>query len=90
MFSRLPKFRGFRNPNRVVVQPVNLSELEKHFDEGEKVTLAVLKAKGMIKKQTRHAKILGKGVLKKKLMFTGVTVSANAKKQIEQVGGDVK
>lgn len=61
LYRRLPKFRGFKNPNRVEYQPINLSDLESHYEKGETVSLSSLRAKGLVRKQTRQVKILAKG-----------------------------
>ena len=90
LFRRLPKFRGFRNPTRVEYEPINFSDLEKHFKEGDVVTLEELKKKGMVRKRTQNVKILGKGELKKKFTIDGLAVSGSARKMIEKSGGKVK
>ncbi|MEA3357445.1 MAG: 50S ribosomal protein L15 [Patescibacteria group bacterium] len=89
LYRRLPKFRGFRNPNRTEYAPVNFSDLEKHFADGEKVSITTLKEKGLIKKRAKHAKILAKGELTKKLVFSGVKISRSALEVINKVGGKV-
>ena len=43
---RLPKLKGFKNPNKVVFQVVNVSDLERLFPEGGDVTVADLVASG--------------------------------------------
>jgi large subunit ribosomal protein L15 len=90
LFRRLPKFRGFKNPTRVEYQPINFSDLENHFKDGDTVNLEVLKEKGMVRKSTRNVKILGKGELKKKFTIEGLAVSGSAKEVIEKSGGKVK
>ena len=89
LFRRLPKFRGFRNPTRVEYQPINFADLEKHFKSGDTISLVTLKEKGMVLKRTSDVKILGKGTLKKKFTFKGVSISNAAKDQIEKVGGKI-
>jgi large subunit ribosomal protein L15 len=74
LYLRLPKFRGFRNPNRVVYQPVNLSDIEKHYENGDVVSLKTLREKGMVRKGGVLVKVLAKGKLTKK-----VTLSADIK-----------
>ncbi len=90
LYLRLPKFRGFRNPNSVVYQPVNLADLEKNFESGDSVSIKTLKEKGMVPKRMSLVKILSKGKLTKKLIVErGVKVSSNAQKAIETLGGSV-
>jgi large subunit ribosomal protein L15 len=90
LYRRLPKFSGFRNPNRVEYQPINFSEIEKHFKEGDIISLETLKQKGLVRKRTSLVKILGKGDLSKKYVFEGLAVSKSAKERIEKIGGEVK
>lgn len=90
LFRRLPKYRGFNNPTRVEYEPVNLSDLETHYKDGEEVSLKTLREKGLIKKRANNVKILGKGKLSKKLVFSGVVFSSKARELIEKLGGKVK
>lgn len=90
LYRRLPKFSGFKNPNRVEYQPINFSEIERYFNEGDVISLEVLKEKGLVKKRTNAVKILGKGELSKKYIFEGLSVSESAKRRIEEMGGEVK
>jgi len=92
-FKRLmqstPKLRGFTSiANRPA--EVYLSDLEKHFSEGENVNIASLIAKNIIPDSARTAKIMGTGELNKKLTIEGVLVTASAKKSIEKSKGEVK
>lgn len=91
LYSRLPKFRGFKNPNRVVYQPVNLIDIEKNYKDGEVISLASLKEKGMVRKGITRVKILAKGKLTKKIIVdSGFKMSAMARQMIEKVKGTVK
>ena len=83
--KRYPKLRGYRhNLKKGFVAAVNLSVLEREFKTGEKVTPKSLISKGIISKikgRVPEVKILGKGKLTKKLIFSGVEMSASAKEK---------
>jgi large subunit ribosomal protein L15 len=83
---RLPK-RGFSNARtRVAYLPVNLSDLEKHFEEGATVDVEAIKAAGLANGHD-PVKVLAKGKLEKKLSVTAHLFSASAKTAIEAAGG---
>jgi ribosomal protein L15, bacterial/organelle len=88
LMRRLPK-RGFKNPNRVVYAPVNVSALE-IFDNGTEVTPELLRANGLFAKKFDGVKILGNGELTKKLTVKANGVSAVAKAKIEAAGGSAE
>ena len=82
--------RGFSNhPFKKVFVPVNLSLLEKNFNDGDIVSLETLVEKGLIKKSETMVKILGDGDLTKKLDVQVDKVSAGAASKIEKAGGKV-
>lgn len=85
---RLPKLKGFKNPNRVVFQVVNVADLEKSFPKGGDVTVADLVANGLVRKN-QPVKILGNGDLGVKLNVTATKFSASAKEKIEAAGGTI-
>ncbi|MEK9183274.1 MAG: 50S ribosomal protein L15 [Patescibacteria group bacterium] len=84
-----PKLRGFKSfhPKAVVL---NLEVLEKHFNDGDKVSIASLKEKGLVSVRAENVKILGDGELTKKLNIESLPVSGSAKAKIEARGGSVK
>lgn len=82
---RLPK-RGFTNFNRKEYAIVNVEDLNR-FEEGTKVTPALLKETGLVKKELNGIKILGNGKLTKKLDVTAAKFSKSAKEAIEGAGG---
>ena len=89
LYRRLPK-RGFSNARfKTVYAIVNLRQLEVSFSEGEEISEALLREKGLIKGRFDAVKILGQGTLSKKLMINGVEFSASAKARIEELGGKV-
>ncbi len=84
-----PKSRGFKSPYKKMVV-VNVSDLEKKFKDGDKVTPQTLLEKGLVGKMKAEVKILGDGELKKKLIIEDCAVSASAKEKIEKAGGKVE
>lgn len=82
---RIPK-RGFKNVNRKVYMPVNLSALNQ-FDDGTEVNMDVLRKAGMARGTLKQIKILGQGELSKKLTVKAHAFSAAAKEKIEAAGG---
>jgi large subunit ribosomal protein L15 len=82
---RLPK-RGFRNPFRIEMSVVNLSQLEQ-LDAGSEVTPETLAMRGYVGGKNRRVKILGDGELSKALTVKAHGFSAKAKAKIEAAGG---
>ena len=88
--AHMPKLRGFKNPNRVEAQILNLSDLEENFKDGAKVTLEALVELKLINKNNAKVKILGDGELTKKLEISAeLLTSKSAKEAIEKAGGKV-
>ncbi|MCL2004817.1 MAG: 50S ribosomal protein L15 [Planctomycetaceae bacterium] len=87
LVRRVPK-RGFNNKTFAdVVVAVNLFDLERCFDKGDKITPETLKAKGLVKKGFDKIKVLSNGELKKSLDVSAHAFSAEAQKKIEAAGG---
>ena len=83
--------RGFSNyPFKVTYVALSLSAIDAAFADGDVVTAAALKEKGLVKGKDVQAKILNNGEITKKLTIEGVKVSASAAKAVEQAGGSVK
>lgn len=89
LLKRLPKKKGFTNPNRVPFLVVNLLKIERNFEAGETVSDLTLHDKGLVTHTRQPVKILGSGELTKKLVFENVTLSASAKEKIEKSGSTV-
>ena len=83
---RVPK-RGFNNIFAKEIAAVNVSALDKAFDDGATVTVEALIEKGLIKKALDGVKILGNGELSKKLTVQVNAYSESAKQKIEAAGG---
>jgi large subunit ribosomal protein L15 len=82
---RIPKLRGFKNPNKEEFAIVNLSALA-DFDAGSEVTPDTLRARGLIRHRGR-VKVLAEGDLDKALTVKAHAFSASAKEKIEKAGG---
>ena len=87
LYRRIPK-RGFNNKRfRTEFATVNLSDLNKFFKDGDKVTPEVLKERGIVKKELSGIKILANGTLEKKLTIKAHRFSSKAVTKIENAGG---
>ena len=86
LHMRLPKLRGFRNPNRVEFQPVNVGRIAELFPQGGTVTVEDLVAKGAVR-GGQLVKVLGTGDVTVRLELTVDAWSASAKEKIEAAGG---
>ena len=87
IYRRVPK-RGFNNARyRVEFATINISDLNRFFEDGETVTPELLREKGIIKKQLCGIKVLGNGELAKKLTVKANRFSSSAVTKIESAGG---
>lgn len=85
---RLPKLKGFKNPNKVYYQVVNVGDLAKAFPEGGEVSAADIAAKGLVRRK-QPVKVLGQGEISVALNITAAKFSGSAKEKIEAAGGSV-
>lgn len=88
LIRRLPK-RGFNNVFRTEYDIINLEALN-GLDEGDTVNLELLEKRGFIKSRHGRLKILAKGKLERKLVVEAAKFSAEARRQIEELGGQAK
>ena len=88
LVMRLPKLRGFKNPERVEYQPVNLSTLNALYPKGGEVTVEDLIAKGAVR-DGYPVKVLGHGDLSVKVNVTVQGFSASASEKIVAAGGTI-
>ena len=79
LHMRLPKLRGFKNPNRIEYQPVNV---------GRTITVEDLVAAGAVRKH-RPVKVLGSGDVDVRLDVVVDAWSGSAKEKIEAAGGSL-
>ena len=87
---RLPKF-GFTSPNKEFFQLINIQNLEDTatVETGSNLDKTKLKALGLIKKEDKAVKLLGKGKLSKKLKIKVDMASASAAEAVKKAGGEV-
>ncbi len=85
---RLPKLKGFRNPNRIDYTVVNVERLA-GFDAGSTVTPDELRAHGLIKARGR-VKVLGQGEIDRPLTVKAHAFSLGAVEKIQAAGGTVE
>ncbi len=91
IIKKIPKLRGHgKNYNTSVKLPakvISLSIIESNYKDGETVSAGTLFEKGLIRKvagKFPQVKIVA-GELKKKVVFTGVSMSESVKKAVEVV-----
>ena len=86
---RVPKLKGFTNPNRREWAVVNVARLAATFDAGAEVGPAELLARGLVRKGL-PVKVLAGGDIDRALTVHAHAVSAAARGKIEQAGGTVQ
>jgi large subunit ribosomal protein L15 len=84
---RLPKV-GFNSRKSRVTEQVRLNELA--LVDGDTVDLAALKAAGVIKQSTLHAKVMLSGEINKAVNIRGIGVTKGARAAIEAAGGKIE
>lgn len=86
---KMPKLKGFKNPNYVEYQVINVGDLN-IFDSGATVKKEDLLAKNLVSKKTKPVKLLGgKGELEKAITIEVDKASASAIKAVESKKGKV-
>jgi large subunit ribosomal protein L15 len=89
IIRRIPK-RGFNNKEfKTFFEIVHLSDLGKHFEAGQTVDEASLRAKGLVRRH-RPLKLLGDGTIDRKLTVKVHAASASAKEKIAKAGGTLE
>ncbi len=91
LFRRLPK-RGFKSLKKDRTAILNLSKIQKYFDQKKfqldsNLDLKILQNKKIISKKYDKLKILGTGELKNKVNLSVNFISKQAKNKIEKIGG---
>ncbi len=89
LVMRLPKLRGFKNPERVEYQAVNVSTINELFPKGGDVTVADLIDAGAVR-DSYPVKVLGNGEISVKVNVTAHAFSASAAEKIAAAGGSTK
>jgi large subunit ribosomal protein L15 len=85
---RIPKLKGFKNPNKVEFAIVNLSALA-GFEPGSQVTPETLRERGLIRHRGQ-VKVLAEGTLDHALIVKAHAFSKAAITKIEAAGGTVE
>ena len=88
LHMRLPKLKGFKNPNKVEVQVVNVAALSKLYPAGGEVTVDDLVAKGAVRKG-QPVKVLGQGDIEVAIKVSVDAFSSVARDKIVAAGGTV-
>ena len=88
MSMRIPKLKGFRNPNKVTFAIVNLRTLNQ-FPAGTVVKPDELRKRGLVKHHG-PVKVLGMGDIDRALTVKADAFSASARTKIEAAGGTVE
>jgi large subunit ribosomal protein L15 len=86
LHRRLPKLKGFKNPNKVAFQVVNLDQLATLFPEGGEVGIDDLVAKGAVR-ANQPVKVLGSGQVTAAMQVTANAFSKSAADKIAAAGG---
>ena len=88
LHMRLPKLRGFKNPERVEYQAVNVATLNALFPKGGTIGVSEIVAAGAARKGL-PIKILGNGEISVALTITAHAFSTSAQEKITAAGGKV-
>jgi large subunit ribosomal protein L15 len=88
LHMRLPKLKGFTNPNKTEFQVVNVATISRLFPEGGEVTVAELVARGAVRKG-QLVKVLGQGDITVKVEVSADAFSDSARDKIVAAGGSV-
>jgi len=87
LFRRLAK-RGFSNARfSERYEIVNVSQLERCFQDGDSITITQMAGVGLIRSDQSRVKILGDGELTKKLTVSAHKFSKSAEQKISSCGG---
>ena len=89
LHMRLPKLKGFTNPNRVDYQVVNVATLERLFPKGGAVSVSDLVTAGAVRKG-RPVKVLGQGDISVAVQVKAHAFSDSARDKIAAAGGSIE
>jgi len=84
----IPKLRGFKNPERVEYQAVNVATLNALFPKGGTIGVSEIVAAGAARKGL-PIKVLGNGEISVALTVTAHAFSTSAQEKITAAGGKV-
>jgi large subunit ribosomal protein L15 len=85
---RMPKLKGFKNPNREEFTVINVERLGS-FDAGSSVDPDAMRGAGLVKKRGK-IKVLGEGDLDVALTVKAHAFSAGAADKIQSAGGSIE
>lgn len=86
LYRRIPT-RGFSNAQfSQRFDVINLGQIEMMYNDGESVSLETLREKRFITGPSYGVKVLGKGVLTKKVTFDVQAFSESAKEKLKEAG----
>lgn len=88
LHMRLPKLKGFKNPERVEYQAVNVATLNELFPKGGAVTVAQLIEYGAVRKGL-PVKVLGNGEISVPITISVQGFSTTAEEKIKAAGGKI-
>ncbi len=88
LVQRLPKLRGFKNPERIEYQAVNVSTINALFPKGGSVSVEDLVSVGAARKG-HPVKVLGNGDISVKVNITVHGFSQSAASKISAAGGSI-
>ena len=88
LIQKLPKLRGFKNPNRVPYVGINVGSLDRIT--GTEVTIDTLFDAGLIASKKVRVKLLAKGEAKEGYTVSLHAASKGATEKIEAKGGKVQ
>jgi large subunit ribosomal protein L15 len=86
LHMRLPKLKGFKNPNKVKFQIVSVETLGELFPEGGAVSIDDLVAAGAVR-SGQPVKVLGSGEISVALQVSVNAFSESAKAKLSAAGG---
>jgi large subunit ribosomal protein L15 len=90
LLKRYPKLRGHNFSPLSKSVAINVSVLDKVFEDGAVIEPKTLSLKGLLRKGKKPAvKILGNGKTDKKFYVKGCMISKSAKEIVEKAGGKV-
>lgn len=84
---RLPKF-GFSSRKSLLREDVRIASLERLMDTT--VTVQVLRASGVVAKNSKYVKLFGEGPLTRAYSVSGIPVTKGARISIEAAGGSIE
>lgn len=88
LIKKTPKTGGFRSLQALNFT-VTLKNLEQKFNDGDKVNLATLQAKKLIKQGTIRVKIVATGQITKKIIVENLRTTPKAAELIVASGGQI-